>query len=129
MFTLRQLAHRVFTACRAEILRLADPLSFRLARRMLTGASRSWLDEDDRPAAYDDVGRGVRVPDALGALGASRYERALLHALAGRPLELGGDDWIPIGVRGWSRVVFRRDRDGARAVLPLDALVDALDRW
>jgi hypothetical protein len=32
-------------------------------------------------------------------------------------------------VLGWSRVVFRRDRDGARAVLPLDTLVERLSEW
>jgi len=34
----------------------------------------------------------------------------------------------PVGVRGWSRLAFRRD-PLARTVLPIDALVTHLDRW
>lgn len=128
-FSLRQLAHQIFAAFRAEILRIADPFSYQVASRILTGVSRSWLDEAERPAAYDDVGRGSRIPGALEALGQSRYERVMLNAIDGRPIELDAERWTPIGVRGWSRVVFRRDRDGVRTVLPLDTLVAHLDRW
>ena len=42
---------------------------------------------------------------------------------------LGSDRFTPVGMRGWSRVVFRRERDGARTVLPLDTLVRHLDHW
>jgi hypothetical protein len=128
-FSLRQIAHRVFTAFRADILRLADPLSLHVAKEIISGAASSWLDEPDRPITYDDVGRGALMPAALNELGLARYERVMLNAIEARPLELDDDRWTPIGVRGWSRVVFRRDRDGARTVLPLDTLVQHLDRW
>ena len=128
-FSLRQIAHRVFTAFRADILRLADPLSLHVAKEIISGAASSWLDEPDRPITYDDVGRGALMPAALNELGLARYERVMLNAIEARSLELDDDRWTPIGVRGWSRVVFRRDRDGARTVLPLDTLVQHLDRW
>jgi hypothetical protein len=127
--SLRQIALRVFRAFRHPIRRLADPFSYRIAMRVLTGAARSWLDEADRPVAYDDVGRGTLLPQELTSLGLDRYERVMVNAIDGRPLELGHERWTPIGVRGWSRVVFRRDRDGAQTVLPLDTLVQHLDRW
>jgi hypothetical protein len=90
--------------------------------------SRSWLDDAERPTTYDDVGRheGAR---ALNDLGLARYEQVVLNAIEARPLELNDDQWTPVGVRGWSRVVFERDRDGVRTVLPLDTLVEHLDRW
>ena len=125
-FSLRQLAHRIFAAFRAPILRLADPFSYHVARRILTGVSASWLDDDDRPPSYDDVGRGTPTPRALDELGLARYEQVMLDAIEGKPIELDDERWTPIGVRGWSRVVFRRDRDGARTVLPLDTLVERL---
>ena len=129
IMSLRQLAHRVFAAFRDEILRVADPLSYRLTTEILTGVSRSWLDQSERPPEYDDVGRGGPLPDQLRALGLARYERVILNAIAARPIDFASEKWIPIGVRGWSRVVFRRDRDGALTVLPLDTLVEYLDRW
>jgi hypothetical protein len=128
-FSLRQLAHRIFAAFRPGILRLADPFSYHVARRILTGVSTSWLDEADRPVTYDDVGRGTLTPRALDDLGLARYEQVMLNAIEARPLELDAERWTPVGVRGWSRVVFRRDRDGARTVLPLDTLVAHLDHW
>jgi hypothetical protein len=127
--SLRTMAWRSFSAFLRSIRRLSDPLSFRLASRILSGALPSWLDEDERPASYDDVGRGSPLPGALNSLGLARYERVILHAIEARPLLLEDELWTPIGVRGWSRVVFRRDRDGARTVLPLDTLVDRLDEW
>jgi hypothetical protein len=35
----------------------------------------------------------------------------------------------PIRVRGWSRVLFRRDADGVQFTVPLDALVERLGEW
>jgi hypothetical protein len=127
--SLRQIGLDVFRAFRTRIWALADPFSYRVAFHILTGRARSWLDDTERPAAYDDVGRGAAVPEALTDLGFDRYERVMLHAIAGRPLALAGQRWTPVGVRGWSRVVFERHPDGARMVLPLDTLVEHLDSW
>jgi hypothetical protein len=127
--SLRDIAWRAFSAFRAPIRRLADPFSYRVASKILSGAARSWLDDDDRPSAYDDVGRGVPMPDALTTLGLAQYERVVLNVIEARPLQLQQDWWTPVGVRGWSRVAFRRERDGARTVLPIDTLVTHLDHW
>ena len=35
----------------------------------------------------------------------------------------------PIGVRGWTHVVFRRESDGARRVMSLDEMLTHLDAW
>ena len=127
--SLRAIAWRTFNAFRESIRRLSDPLSYRVASRVLSGALPSWLDETRRPALYDDVGRGTPMPDTLNGLGLARYERVILNAIEAKPLLLQHERWTPIGVRGWSRVVFQRDRDGARTVLTLDTLVDRLEEW
>jgi hypothetical protein len=59
----------------------------------------------------------------------SRYERVLMRALAGDRLTIEGDEYIPTGIEGWSRIVFRREPDGSRVVLPFDVLLDHLDAW
>ena len=127
--SLREMAWRTFNTFREPIRRLSDPFSYRIATGILSGTLPSWLDDDDRPAAYDDVGRGTPMPEELNDLGLARYERVMLNAIEARPITLARERWTPVGVRGWSRVVFRRNRDGARTVLPLDTLVERLDDW
>jgi hypothetical protein len=127
--TLRELAAAICRVFRSRIRAIADPMSYAAAQRILTGKTKSWLEDDDRPAAYDDVGRGSVVPQAFVDLGIDPYERVVRNAIERRPLVLAADEWIPIAVRGWSRVVFRRTRDSATTILPLDTLVGELGRW
>ena len=127
--SLRNLAIRILDTFDRPIQQIADPFSYRVARAIVSGSSPSWLDEDDRPGAYDDVGRQPPSPKALKRLGLSRYEQVVLNTMRGKPIVLGRERFTPVGMRGWSRVVFRRDRDGARTVLPLDTLVRHLGDW
>jgi len=98
---------------------------------VLTGRAASLLELPERPQEYEDVGRlcGWQpfYPDAL--LERSRFERVVMHALAGEKLHLGGADYTPTGMQGWSRVVFRRDDDGQRVTLPLEDLLGHLQAW
>jgi hypothetical protein len=59
----------------------------------------------------------------------SRLEQIVMHALSGDKLRLAGTDYTPTGMQGWSRVVFRRDGDGARKVMGLDDLLEYLPVW
>lgn len=127
--SLRQVAQKILDTFDDSIRRFADPSSYRLCRGIAAGRHRSWLDEDDRPPAYDNVGRDTPSPDALKRLGLSRYEQVVLNAIRRKALVLGNESFTPVGMRGWSRVIFRRDRDGARTVLPLDTLVKHLGDW
>ena len=126
--TLRALARRVVDAFDSDIAALADAASYRLARRIVEGRAASWLDDADRPAAYDDAGRSDDAP-VVARAGLSKYERVVRNAVNGRRLKLDDEWWIPVRVRGWSRIVLRRERDGAYATHTLDDLVEYLDRW
>ena len=129
--SLRQIAHAVYRAFHTPVRRLSDPFSTRLIRSVLTGRAPSLLDLDDRPAAYEDVGRLCTWDDLFpeAQLARSRYERVLIRAISGRRLRLHGDEYTPTGLRGWSEVVFRRERDGTRHAFAIDYLVDHLDAW
>ena len=129
--SLREIANRVFERFRRPIARVADPFSLRLIASILGRGGPSLLTLADRPAAYDDVGHGSIWEDAsvVDAVPRSRYERALMNAVAGRPLRLFGRSCTPIRVRGWSIVVFRRDDDGRQFAMPIDLLVPRLDEW
>ena len=58
--SMREIALEIATAFRDSIRRWSDPFSYHLLFSVLRGETPSLLDLDDRPAAYDDVGREVR---------------------------------------------------------------------
>ena len=128
---LRPIAATIFSHFRRPIARVADPFSLRLIGAVIGGRSPSYLDLDERPAEYEDVGRPCRwepfYSDVL--VERSRLERIVMHALSGDKLRLDGDDYTPTGMQGWSRIVFRRDADGVRKVMPLEDLLEHLPDW
>ena len=115
---LRPIAAQIFSYFRRPIARVADPFSLRLIGAVLSGRSASYLDFDERPHEYDDVGRPCRwepfYSDVL--VERSRLEQVVMHALSGDKLRLDGSDYTPTGMQGWSRIVFtprcRREAQG-----------------
>lgn len=128
---LRRIALQTFTTFQRSIARIADPLSLRLMHAVFTGRAPSLLDLPDRPPEYDDVGRLCAwqpfYPESL--LERSRFERVVLNTLARERLQVDGDDYTPVGMHGWSRVVFRRHRDGERVTMHIEDLLDHLHVW
>ena len=129
--SLRQMAGRTTRVFWDSIRALGDPLSLQLIGAVMRGRAPSLLELPDRPAAYDDVGRLCRWDDLfpITLLPRSRYERVLGHAVAGRRVRMDGCWHRPVGVRGWTHVVFRRERDGVRRVMSLDEMLAHLDAW
>jgi hypothetical protein len=129
--SLREMAGRTTRRFWDSIRALGDPLSLQLIAAVMRGRAPSLLEMDDRPIAYDDVGRLCSWDDLfpITLLPRSRYERVLGHAIAGRRVRMDGKWHKPIGVKGWTHVVFRREKDGARRVRSLDDLLVHLDAW
>ena len=131
VLSLRRIGRAITRHFWPEIRRISDPFTLRLIAAVMTRRAPSLLELPDRPAAYEDVGR-LCAWDGLfpeTALPRSRYEQVLLLAIGGRPLRLGGDTYRPVGMHGWSRVVFRRERDGSRHIFSIDYLLQHLRRW
>jgi hypothetical protein len=129
--SLREIAGRTTRAFWSSIQRLSDPFTFRLIGSILRGRSPSLLELEDRPDEYEDVGR-LCTWDRLfpeEELTRSRYERVLIRAISGQQLRLGRRRLRPVGMRGWSAVVFRADPNEQREVIPIDELVTHLDDW
>jgi hypothetical protein len=129
--SLREIAGRITRYFWPSITRLGDPRSLRLIAAVMRGRTPSLLELEERPAAYDRVGRLCTWADLfpVRALPRSRYERVFIRAISGRKLRMGHDWYTPTGMRGWSHVVFTRDRDQSRHVFSLDALLKHLDEW
>lgn len=129
--TLRQIGGATFHAFRRPIRQLSDPFTFRLISLIMNGQTSTLLDLDRRPEAYDDVGRLVLWDDLFPerVLRRSMYERVLIRAISGRKLRMNGETYTPVGLRGWSEVVFRRDRDGRRRRVSFDSLLRYIERW
>ena len=129
--SLRQMAGRTTRVFWDAIRALGDPLSLQLIAAVMRGRAPSLLELEGRPPAYDDVGRLCTWDDLfpITLLARSRYERVLGNAIAGRRVRLGGAWHKPVGVRGWTHVVFKREHDGARRVRSLDDMLVHLDAW
>jgi hypothetical protein len=129
--SLRQLAAQVIQVFRPSIKRYADERSMRLIDAVVDGVVPSLLELRDRPAAYESVGKLCTWPNLfpLRALPRSRYERVFIRAISRAPLRINRDRYIPTGMKGWSHVVFRRERDNTRHAFSLDFLLRHLDRW
>jgi hypothetical protein len=129
--SLREMAGRTTRAFWPSISALGDPLSLRLIAAVMHGRAPSLLELQERPAAYDDVGRLCTWNDLfpITLLARSRYERVLSNAIAGRRVKMDGQWHRPVGMKGWTHVVFRRERDNVRHVRSLDDMLAHLDAW
>jgi hypothetical protein len=130
VLSLRGAARQITRRFWGSIRRMAAPVTARLIANIMRGRSPSLLELQDRPAEYEDVGRLCRWGDLFPerALRRSRYERVLMRAIAGKPVLIDGQWHTPVGMQGWSSVVFRDPR-GGRRVISIDGLLDRLRDW
>jgi hypothetical protein len=128
--SLRAIARRTVRHFWRPLRRLADPFTMRLIASVVRGRSPSLLDLEDRPEAYEHVGALCAWKDPLPAaqLARSRYERVVMRAVSGQPLRIDGHQLQPVGMSGWSAIVFQRE-DQAREVIAIDDLVRHVDEW
>ncbi|HEX6132356.1 MAG TPA: hypothetical protein VFZ24_00150 [Longimicrobiales bacterium] len=131
MLSLREIAGRTVRHFWRSIRRISDPFTFRLIGSVIRGRSPSLLELEDRPEEYEDVGRLCTWDELFppAQMERSRYERVLIRAISGQRLHLGGRSLRPVGMKGWSAVVFESDGDGRRQTVPIDELVGHLDAW
>jgi hypothetical protein len=129
--SLREIAGLVTKHFWPYIRRYSDPFTLRLIGSVMKGRAPSLLDLDDRPAGYEDVGRLCTWDNLFPerVLPRSQYERVLIRAISGDKLHMDGEWYTPTGMRGWSRVVFRRKADNSRHIFSLDYLLDHLREW
>lgn len=123
--SLRKIARMVVEHFSKDIRQYADPLSRALIDTVVHGRAKSLLDLARRPEAYNDVGRACTWDDLFTerTLSRSGYEQVLLRAISRKPVRIAGEELVPVGMRGWSHVIFRRRSDNGRQVMSLDELV------
>lgn len=131
VMSLREIAGQITRHFWPNIRKISDPFTLRLIGAVMRGRAPSLLDLDDRPQEYEDVGRLCTwenlFPERI--LPRSLYERVLIHAINGQKLHINGEWYTPTGMRGWSRVVFRRASDKSKHVFTLDYLLQHLPNW
>ena len=128
--SLRSIAGHTVRHFLRSIRRVSDPFTFRLIGAVMSRRSPSLLDLEDRPPEYEDVGKlcawDAQSPPAQ--LARSRYERVVIRAISGQQLRVNGERLRPVGMSGWSAIVFRRD-DNRREVIAIDDLIQHLEEW
>jgi hypothetical protein len=128
--SLRTIAGHTVRHFLRSIRRISDPFTFRLIGAVMSGRSPSLLDLEDRPQEYEDVGKACAW-DAVSPpaqLPRSRYERVVINAISGQQLRMNGQRLRPVGMSGWSAIVFRRE-DDRREVIAIDDLIRHLEDW
>lgn len=127
---LRSIAARIVRRFLRPIRRVSDPFTFRLIGSVVGRSGASLLDLEDRPQEYEHVGTlcAWDKRSAPGQLARSRYEQVVLRAVAGQRLRRNGRSLLPVGMSGWSAVVFRHE-DQRREVIAIDDLVPRLADW
>lgn len=128
--SLREIAGRIARTFWRPIRRVSDPFTFRLIGAVIRGRAPSLLELPDRPPEYEDVGRLCTWENLFPekALSRSLYERVMIRAIAGQQLRIGRRRYTPVGMNGWSRVVFRDDA-GIRRIFSIDYLIGHLNAW
>jgi len=129
--SLRDLAGRTVRRFWHSIRRVSDPFTFRLIGSVMAGRTPALLELPDRPPEYEDVGRLCAWEDLFPVeeLARSRYERVLIHAIAGHRLRLHDEWYRPVGMRGWSQVLCQRESDRTVHVFSVDLVASAADVW
>jgi len=128
--SLRAIAGRTVSHFLRPIRRLSDPFTLRLIGSVLGGRSPSLLDLEDRPPEYEDVGKLCAWDEVFppAQLARARYERVVIRAVSGQQLRMDGQRLRPVGMSGWSGVVFQRE-DHRREVIAIDDLLHHLEDW
>ena len=128
--SLRDAARRIFEVFLTPIREIAGPFTTRLLTGIMTGETPALLDLDDRPAAYEDVGRACKWESLFAprTVRRSRYEQVLVHALRGDVLVVGGEVLTPVKPVGWGAIRFE-NRAGRVRDVALDDLVPHLRSW
>ncbi|MBR9991100.1 MAG: hypothetical protein KFH98_15165 [Gemmatimonadetes bacterium] len=128
--SMREISGRTVRHFWRSIRSISDPFTFRLIGSVIRGRSPSLLELDDRPEEYEDVGRLCSWDELFppARMNRSRYERVLIRAISGQRLRLNGQTLRPVGMQGWSAVVFE-DGSRRRRTVPIDDLVGHLDDW
>jgi hypothetical protein len=144
--SLRHIALATAQHFRPSIERYADPFTVRRLFALLQGKTTGLLDLDDRPSAYDDVGRDASLEPpwreqpagrrrrerkyddrratrpADRPLTRSAYERVFLRLGARKSFRLGEEELTPVAVKGWYHAVFRAP-GGEERVISIDQLL------
>lgn len=122
--SLRDFCLETLDPFRAEIARLSDRETLHHIEAVFAGKARSLLDFDDRPSAYDNVGREFSWNRRrLRRWSRSAYERVIHRVIRGEAIRVGGKRYLAQRMQGWYEIVFREVGTGERRVMNLDELL------
>lgn len=88
---------------------------------------RATLPERRRPQDRRKKQAPTPFPDRR--LTRSTYEQVFLRLVSGRKLNLNGQLFTPIGMKGWYHALFRSETTGKQRLMTIDQLVRRLDDW
>ena len=112
---------RTLSAARATLLEGAG------IDRRATNSRRAGLPE--RRKRPDRRKKQAPTPFPDRRLTRSTYEQVFLRLVSGRKLNVNGQLFTPIGMKGWYHALFRSETTGKQRLMTIDQLVRRLDDW
>src|SRR5437867_4635486 len=124
MLSLRAIAAEILTPFRRRIRQVSDSNTLEHITAVFAGDARSLLDFQERPQAYDDVGRVIDWGRRrMRRWSRSRYEKIIHRVIAREPMRIGQKRYRVDRVNGWYQVEFREVGTRRRRTFNLDELV------
>ena len=129
--SLRDIASVIQKVFYYPVARISGSFAFRLITSVFSGKMASLLDLDDRPKEYEDVGKLCTWDNLFPEkeLSRSKYERVLISSILKRTLTVDGKAYVPVGMKGWTKVVFVEKSSKARKAFNVDFLIGHLEKW
>lgn len=82
---------------------------------------------DRRAADRRRQAKPVPFPDRR--LTRSAYEQVFLKLVSGGTLVINGQNYTPVGMKGWYEAIFRRESDGVERLISIDQLLKRINDW
>ena len=106
--SLRAIAAETLRPFRRRIRRISDSSTLEHIAAVFAGDSRSLLDFEKRPAAYDDVGHGIDWGRRrMRRWPRSKYEKVIHRVIAREPMRIGQKRYQVDRMNGWYEIQFR----------------------
>jgi hypothetical protein len=83
----------------------------------------------ERRASAERRKHNFATPFPDRRLSRSAYEQVFLRLVSGRRLQMNGEIYTPIGMKGWYHAIFRRESDGRERLLTIDQLLTKMNDW
>ncbi|MDZ4815133.1 MAG: hypothetical protein SGI71_02565 [Verrucomicrobiota bacterium] len=122
--TCRDMGQRLFDVFRPSISKYCCASTLEHIKAIMHGCARSFLDFDDRPLSYGDVGRSVNWSRrTFHKLARSQYEQIIHSVIDREEMHVGGERLRACRIISWYDIEFKNIENNRKRQFNLDQLI------